>query len=221
MSSWDDIREYTAAKVGYLNQTDLKGLGWTAASIKTFFPDPDKTAPNPYSSHADLVRLYEPQRAAHIQESPAYAAWLDSHAKRRTGARAAVATKRRQTMDMISTAVKGVVVPAWPIRDLVEAAINHWEERGAGSADITSDSLFLERITKNYVRHVLTTAYDGVCIDLFARIGREEGYHLLRAMVDSKVDDAYPDLLDDITTMQAQTLDRRSENALKQPTRMP
>jgi hypothetical protein len=203
MTTYAEHLEYVEAKVGFLNLSDLKKLGWTDASIRAILGDCDKSTQNPYSKWAADVRLYREDRVAVAQASPEFAIWRERNLKRRAGAKTAVATKRRRTMDMVTAAVEGVVVPIKPIRVLVEEAICSWEDRRTGSAGIRSDPSFLERITANYVRHELTAAYDDACSALFSQVGRDEAYYCLRFLIDEKIDDAYPDLLGDIQRMQA------------------
>jgi hypothetical protein len=83
------------------------------------------------------------------------------------------------------------------VENVVEQAITDYNERNIGKdwkrAAIGDNSVFLHRITRNYIRHTLTN-YDDL-LDLLPRECREDAYTAVRDNVESVIDEVYPDLL--------------------------
>lgn len=75
-----------------------------------------------------------------------------------------------------------------------KAAIRHYERRNE-PVDTRSPGFdeFLQRITVNYIRHVLTH-YDQAIEETAGRVGKMDAINLLRKRVYGAISEAYPDL---------------------------
>lgn len=117
--------------------------------------------------------------------------------KGRAAAAKAVETKRKRLLEVVEQVE--IEVLGYPTRDVVEAAIEHYNDRAwqRGSdfgASKTSDPWFLERITRNFIRHELTDYDCIIAEELAGRVGVSEAVDALRDRVNQAIDKAHPDL---------------------------
>lgn len=139
-------------------KTHLKDRGWTEGLIAKLLPEPDQTKPNPHYRSGPPMKLYRPDRVAEAEASQAFRGATAALAGRRQAAQKAVSTKRAK-LNAYLESLK-IKVPRLDKDRLIKRACDHYNDRQNESSDLyaseSSDPLFLERITVNYLRHELT-----------------------------------------------------------------
>ena len=139
------------------------------------------------------MRLYSFTRVESIEASAEWQDWKAKSVACRARGVKAWTTRRSKLLD----AVAGWTPKVERVEYVVEHAITDYNERNIGNnwkrAAIGDDSVFLRRITLNYIRHTLTN-YDDL-LNLLPRECREDAYAAVRANVESVIDEVYPDLL--------------------------
>ena len=180
----------------YITKTNVLGRkGWTQTIIDKFLPKHDKESTNPFSRKAPPVKLYLQSRVEQIENSNEFKVSLEKTLMRKESAAKAVKTKIAKIKQYISTVV--IEVPFLGEKELTEKACVHYDERNEfnpqiyGRAADSNDIEFLNRITRNYLRHMLTR-YDVELGEIAGKTGNEEAYQLLREKVNKAIEEKYP-----------------------------
>lgn len=187
--------------------------GWTDGMIRRYLGGPDKTATNPHYRCAPEMKLYLVSRVEAAESRAEVRADLDKAASRRPARRAAAKraaeTKERQADEEAEKWLANTKIRwRWPPVDKIKSwAIRHYNEHtreyncyramigrsysmNPRLADSDSDSLFLDRITRNFLRHGCSN-YDQILEDARLALSKqaaEEVYWLLRTQVDGEID---------------------------------
>jgi hypothetical protein len=191
----------------YMIASDLKDRGWTDGLIRRFLGEPDQLAANPHYRSAAPMRLYAIERITGIEATPAFAEAREK-AKVRSSAALRAADRRRAALVERAGAMQVRVQVVEP-GELLRRAIRHYNKRhnewlasreyrygrddGWQPASTQSDSLFLERIQANYVRHQLTR-YDRALDELACQVGVAEAGAVIRWRVYEEIASVYPHL---------------------------
>jgi hypothetical protein len=179
-----------------LGTSGLKARGWTPSMVKVLLGQPDATAKNPHYSSGAPMQLYAVARIKAAEDQPEFASLKVRAAARSAGAAKGVQTQTKSLMQQIE-AMKISVEVLPPNRVLSEAigAYNEWSERDE-PATHKSDSVFLRRITVNYIRHNLTN-YDEGLETTVGRVGKSAAKNEIRRRVYSAIAAAYPAYADE------------------------
>lgn len=182
----------------YFTKTQLKERGWTDKLIRDLLGEPDKLKVNYHYLTGPKIQLYEQQRAEKLESDDAWKKAQENREKRKASAQKAVETKRRKLIELIN-AVE-IEVEELSLEHATELAIQSYNHRQSEignynsiRASLDSDAAFLCRITRNYIRHELTS-YDYYLDELVGQVGKEEAYDLLRDRVDKEINKVYPSL---------------------------
>lgn len=184
----------------------LRARGWTDGLIRRFLPEPCATRPNFYSRSGPPIRLYDLARVEAVEASPEWQAAVAALAGRKAGAARGVESKRAALRAWVEALA--VEVPKIPPDELVLIACDHYNARAQDRADRAGDygydhdwrpasrrssPAFLARIAVNFLRHE-GTDYEQDLGRLFGRVGKAEGYVLLKRKVLAAIARAYPHL---------------------------
>lgn len=203
----------------YYTKSDLKGLGWTDGAITSFLNEPDATAPNPYSKKSPPVKLFSRDRVNQAMQSEEFIIW---HNKGQLGRKAASNRMKKLMAEKRAALIKEIVEHLkiyWQedetLEMLVQAAMRHWKdhneyrELSKGNYNIsicepqwTSDTSFLSRITKNYVRHVRSN-YENLLQLLTKQVGKDDAYHELKEEIDRQISAKFGSISNEIEKVKA------------------
>lgn len=176
----------------YVTVPKLKERGWTDTLIRKHLGEPDSFKRNPVYRSAAPMRLYRMERVQSVENSEMWATLQQHTDSRKQSAEKAVQTKVSRLLQQLESLV--IVVPQLPAAELLQAACVHYNRRqGYQSATPNSDPAFLERITVNYLRHVLTT-YEDELAKTFGKVGVRKAELEIRQKVYGAIAIAYPDL---------------------------
>jgi hypothetical protein len=182
---------------GFVTQTGLLKQGWTLGLIQKFLGPPDKTATNGVYRSAAPVKLFSLRRVTAATNTLEFRAARDEAARRSAVGRRVADTKRNDLFRQIEA--QKIHVPALSPEKARARAIHHYNSRDREeTASPTSDPLFLDRITVNYLRHELTS-YDDRLQDLYRKVGHDEGVGLVKKKVLDAIAVAYPHLAAECT----------------------
>jgi hypothetical protein len=176
----------------YYKLKELDELGYTKKLITKYLGKEDKQVPNPMYRSAAPSRLYLKERVNGVSEKirKELDDILSKRDNRRIGAKKATSTKKNKLL----TIINNLEISIENIDNVQELAIASYNtNKGYNYADNTSDDQFLQRITVNYTRHELTN-YDREIHNLFNKVGRSDGYVLLKNRVLETIGDKYPHL---------------------------
>lgn len=189
----------------YLSRGKLKERGWTDNIIKKFMPLCDKEKKNPYYASASPMKLYLLERVKKIEDTDKFKKEFIESQPRKKASKKAVETKLQKIRDYIKNL--RITVEKMPIDIIKKKAIKDYNdfkeaieiERGDidyQKATINSDTLFLNRICVNYIRHNLTI-YENELEKIFGKVGSKEAYRLLNEKIYSVISGIYPTLSDE------------------------
>jgi len=177
----------------YITKTGLKERGWTEKSIIQFLGCADKEKPNPHYKKASPMKLYLVERVENIEKSIEYQTFVSSNQGRITGAKKASITKYEKLMNIISK--WEIVVPIFSEEEVTAKAIQAYRDFHIFD-EVQTETFgheFLQRISVNYIRHEMST-YDEKLIQLFGKVGKQDGYDLLNEKIYESIAVAYPNL---------------------------
>lgn len=181
----------------------LERDGWTRAAISKFLGAPDKEIPNPRFKSAANVKMWCLDSVKQVESSAEWASWVEKSSIRKMARLKVCDRKRRELTSWIgSLTVFDEDVLSKNVVQLRAEAIAHYNDRqeslsllGRGdflySASVSSDGVFLDRITVNYLRHV-GSCYESVLACMFGVVGKSDGYVLLRNRILDVIGNTWP-----------------------------
>ena len=179
----------------FLNKKQLLDRGWSESLIKRFMPEPDKTKTNPAYRKAPPMKLYSTDRIAEIESTADFQqAQQKADARRLTGL--LVAGRRRSVTLAKVEALPEPELPDWNREKLIARAVRNynaiWENRGREDkfATVDADECFLQRITVNYIRHMLTE-YERRLDALFGQVGKQDACIIVKNKVLQAIGNKY------------------------------
>lgn len=180
----------------------LAERGWTAAAIRRFLGEPDRTVPNPVVRSAAPVRLFSTERVEAAERTEQWQHWREKSVQRSARGRAVADAKRAALLAEI--AALDIRVPVMPVEALARLAVAHRnrvarEQHGYDADPATveeADTATLRRWMVNFLRHE-TTVYDATLDRLYARVGRAEATIAIRDTVYAVIAEAYPELAEE------------------------
>lgn len=168
-------------------------------AIGKLLGDPDTTAANPHWLSGPPLRLYLEARVVAAENTDEWRTWREKSERRRQAGRKVADGKRAEPLAKIG-AVTITVRESGSPHEVLAAAIRHFNRRAETRYDFdseeasdTSDALFLERITVNYLRHQ-RTSYDDTLDGLIGLVGRRQAYLLLENRVLDAISVKFPHL---------------------------
>ncbi len=193
----------TVKKPEYVSKAGLKGRGWTETLIKKYLGESDKEVRNPHYRCAAPMQLFDLKRVKRAEAGKRFKADMEKVEKRRAimqvAAQKAVATRYENTQKWAENVEVEVesLTPETAIDEAIESYNDHHFWRGDDfiAATRQSDKSFLQRITKNYLRHECSN-YEQLLSELRGNVGADEAYYIIREKADEKVLDANPWLND-------------------------
>ena len=191
------LKTDTTTKAEYLSVTKLKERGWTDALIRKYLEVPDKFCKNPFYSKGSQMHLYRTARVEAFESSTGWVAVLEKIKPRRISATKAVQTKTERLLAAVAQIE--IVVPALSLPQVVQDACdayNHFHnslnfDHDWSQASVNSDSVFLDRITVNYLRHQLTS-YEEELSKTFGKVGVKEAYKIINQKIYAAISESYP-----------------------------
>jgi len=180
----------------YICKSELLARGWTDSLIRDFYPHHDKEKTNPHYRNATPMKLYRLSKVKVAEMSDKFKERLKGAEKRKASARKAVQTKWEQTDNVLNNF--SFDIPDIPKERIFQRAVNHyndlWAERGCYDKYISHYSCLdddtLERLTANYVRHIMTD-YDKTLNELSGKVGANIAHSYLQETINRKVHEKY------------------------------
>lgn len=205
-----------AEKIERFTKTQLKERGWTDSSIKKFLGECNYSYPSPYTKKIN-VQLWNCDRVEEVEESEEFKQWHEkSKVKREKLSQSqsnVMEAKRSELREYINNLE--VDVPVIPFEKLVMWACQHYNDRKEDSAlsrseyipipkdqlaSLKSDPSFLYRICKNFIRHQMTD-YEKELAGFFGKVGKQEGYELLKEKIMNEIDAKYSGLWEFVVSL--------------------
>jgi hypothetical protein len=188
-------RPKPAGSEGMLIAGDLKkDRGWTDTQIKTFLPEPDKLARNPFSRKAAPMKLYAPERVLEIEASPEYRKAREASRTRQLAARERALAKKKEAVAVAEALPLRINPEPWPA--VQQKAIEHFNrrlKRGQSPAGPRTVQHRLDRLTVNYLRHQ-QTSYETELKAFKGVVGVGEAYLVVRNRILDLIAATYPNL---------------------------
>lgn len=194
---FDKVLGYNMEKQKFLIKSNLFERGWTSGMVNKFLPNPDQLKPNPHYKKSPPMKLYSLEKVEQVEITDLFRIAKEKADKRREAAQKSIVTKVAKTMSYVEQEVE-VKVPYMKKESLIEAACNSyndwksWHENWDGDlATKKSDSLFLQRICVNYLRHEMTE-YDYYLNEVHGKVGIDNAYFAIREKVFAAISEMYP-----------------------------
>ena len=179
----------------FITKTDLISMRkWTDRLIKKYMPVPDEIRNNPYYGQASTMKLYKISRVEAIEKNEQFLIDFQKTMLRRKSSAKMVETKKDNLLIQISELP--ISVEFIQRNELVPLVIDDYNDRNYYKDYLTLrdlDQSTLERLTVNYIRHQLTS-YDQCLGLIFSRVGKKEGYRLLKERIYKCISESYPEL---------------------------
>ena len=184
----------------FITKTDLISIRkWTERLIKKYMPVPDEIRNNPHYGRASEMKLYKISRVESIEKNEQFLIDFQKTILRRKSSAKMVETKKDNLLIEISELPISVeIIPRY---ELVPLVIDDYNDRNYYKDDLTLrdlDQSTLERLTVNYIRHQLTS-YDQCLGLIFSKVGKKEGYRLLKERIYNCISESYPELTRECT----------------------
>lgn len=184
----------------FITKTDLISVRkWTDRLIKKYMPVPDEIRNNPHYGRASEMKLYKISRVESIEKNEQFLIDFQKTILRRKSSAKMVETKKDNLLIEISELPISVeIIPRY---ELVPLVIDDYNDRNYYKDYLTLrdlDQSTLERLTVNYIRHQLTS-YDQCLGLIFSKVGKKEGYRLLRERIYNCISESYPELTRECT----------------------
>ena len=184
----------------FITKTDLISIRkWTERLIKKYMPVPDEIRNNPHYGRASEMKLYKISRVESIEKNEHFLIDFQKTILRRKSSAKMVETKKDNLLIQISEFP--ISVEIIPRNELVPLVIDDYNDRNYYKDYLTLrdlDQSTLERLTVNYIRHQLTS-YDQCLGLIFSKVGKKEGYRLLRERIYNCISESYPELTRECT----------------------
>ena len=179
----------------FITKTDLISIRkWSDRLIKKYMPVPDEIRNNPHYGRASAMKLYKISRVESIEKNEQFLIDFQKTILRRKSSLKMVETKKDNLLIEISEL--HISVEIIPRYELIPLVIDAYNDRNYYKDYLTLrdlDQSTLERLTVNYIRHQLTS-YDQCLGLIFSRVGKKEGYRLLKERIYNCISESYPDL---------------------------
>jgi hypothetical protein len=179
----------------FITKTDLISVRkWTDRLIKKYMPVPDEIRNNPHYKQASKMKLYKISRVESIEKNEQFLIDFQKTMLRRKSSLKMVETKKDNLLIQISELP--ISVEFIQRNELVPLVIDDYNDRNYYKDYLTLrdlDQSTLERLTVNYIRHQLTS-YDQCLGLIFSRVGKKEGYRLLKERIYKCISESYPEL---------------------------
>jgi hypothetical protein len=185
----------------FITKTDLISIRkWTDRLIKKYMPVPDEIRNNPHYGRASEMKLYKISRVESIEKNEQFLIDFEKTTLRRKSSLKMVETKKDNLLIEISELP--ISVEFIPRNELVPLVIDNYnknkDEYKGYSSFRDFDQSKLERLTVNYIRHKLTP-YDYYLKLIESKVGKKEGYRLLKERIYNCISESYPDLTRECT----------------------
>ena len=179
----------------FITKTDLISIRkWTDRLIKKYMPVPDEIRKNPHYGRASEMKLYKISRVESIEKNEHFLIDFQKTILRRKSSLKMVETKKDNLLIQISELPISVeIIPRY---ELIPLVIDAYNDRNYYKDYLTLrdlDQSKLEKLTVNYIRHQLTS-YDQCLGLIFSKVGKKEGYRLLKERIYKCISESYPDL---------------------------
>jgi len=190
----------------YICESRLIGeRGWTKKLIQQFLGEPDKEVDNPHYSSAPSMRLYKLDRIKEAEARDDVQKLLEKvreqRSRRRKAAKEVARRKRKELIDYVKSLK--IKVPKLKRKTLYKRALEHYNalwvgQRGKFEKYVSEnpdehDELFLARIAVNMLRHEYTS-YETHIVEMFGKVGKQEGIKLLKKRILEKIKETYSDM---------------------------
>lgn len=179
----------------FITKTDLISVRkWTDRLIKKYMPEPDLIKNNPHYRQASKMKLYKITRVESIEKNEQFLIDFQKTTLRRKSSVKMVETKKDNLL--IEIYELPISVEFIPINELVPLVIDDYNDRNYYKDYLTLrdlDQSTLERLTVNYIRHQLTS-YDQCLGLIFSKVGKKEGYRLIKERIYKCISESYPEL---------------------------
>lgn len=191
-------RPKPAGSEGMLIAGDLKkDRGWTETHIKTFLPEPDKLARNPFSRKAAPMKLYALDRVLQVEATPEFQKAKEASRTRQIAARERALAKKKEAVAVAEALPLRIDPEPWPV--VQQKAIEHFNgrlKRSQSPASMKTVKHRLDRLTVNYLRHQ-QTSYETELRAFKGVVGVGEAYLVVRRRILDLIAETYPALAEE------------------------
>lgn len=174
-----------------------KDRGWTDTHIKTFLPEPDQLARNPFSRKAAPMKLYSLERVLQVEATPEFRKAKEASRTRQIAARERALAKKKEAVAVAESLPLRINPEPWPV--VRQKAIEHFNKRlkrSQSPASLKTVKHRLDRLTVNYLRHQ-QTSYEDELKAFKGVVGVGEAYLVVRRRILDLIAEAYPDLAEE------------------------
>lgn len=178
----------------YFTKTGVLSRGWTKELIDELLGAPDKTRGNQYRA-GSLICQYSVDRVMTAEKSEAFRNAMKALRVRRKSAAKGVRTKSTALMKKINDTK--IDIPSLDVDEVIASAIADYnsfhanDAHGNAHATPNDDEAFLQRITVNYLRH-LVGPYEKALIDIVGKTGKRAAYAAIKSNVLCAIARQYP-----------------------------
>lgn len=186
MRSKDEKNELRVVIIveGFLTKAQLIERGWREYMMD--YVAHDREMENPYYSHAPLIPLYSEEKIIEIENSRWFNILLESDF---VDIEDVIEEEKNDLMDFVNSIDIKIQYMSPP--KLTKKAIetyNYWNRLdGLDEVTIYSERKFLDRIKRNYVRHMLTN-YDEILKEIEDKVGTKDAYNVLKRRIENRID---------------------------------
>ena len=180
----------------FVTKTQLKQeRGWSEKAIETLLGQCDEEKCNPHYQCAPPMKLYLMDRILKAELSAEFIRFKEAKDKRSVSSKRVAAARREALINEIR--VKPITIPR--ITGYRKVACQHynelWSSRGRGdkSASTSDTAEFINRISVNYLRHVVSS-YEEELMSVYRKTGACDARIVIRNAVLDAIARTYPEL---------------------------
>ncbi|MSR97480.1 hypothetical protein FYJ28_01425 [Arthrobacter sp. BL-252-APC-1A] len=179
----------------FLIAADLrKERGWTETQIRTFLPEPDRTARNPFSRKAAPMKLYSRERVEAVEATEDFRRAREASRKRQLAARERALAKKKEAVAAARALELRIDPEPWD--EVQQLALDHYNSRlrrNQSPAGPRTSQARRDRMTVNYLRH-RQTSYEEELKEFKGVVGVGEAYLIVRNRILDLIAQTYPPL---------------------------
>ncbi len=182
--------------------TEVKSRGFNDKLIAKLLPEP-LLKDNPYYKKAAKMKLYKESDVEKAMETEEFQSYQMVRVKRQESAQKGIETKRKKLLKDVNSDIKEINIERISIGELRTLAIRerddyYFEHRNKyeGYSAYGADDATVTRWMVNFVRHHLTD-YEDKLWKIYKRVGKDEGYFIIRNNILLKIAEVYPELAEE------------------------
>lgn len=185
--------------------------GWSKSLVEKLLGSPDEIKKIRVHGISVMAHFYDEEKVIAAELSKQFSDAQESLQKHKNAARKATETKISNLLNEVEAMT--INVDKYSIDTIIKKAIhsyNDWNRESENYASKSSDEIFLERITVNYIRHNMTQ-YDKNLEHVAGKTGSFIAVKLIREKIYSAISSEYPSLAEECNRQ----LERRNQEYIR------